>query len=218
MTQDISVSLLDYNKGQVEGLPRNPRFFRGERYEAMKRSITDCPEMLSLRELIVFPLSGRYVVVGGNLRLRACRELGYAELPCKVLPTDTPAAKLREIASKDNISFGENDTDIMENEWDTGELQAWGVELPEGRKEKDAFRRRFDAIGNDDAVYPLIPKFDERHELFIIASASEVDSNWLRERLGMQRMRSYKTGRLCRSNVMDIKDVRHAIEDSHTQP
>lgn len=45
----------------------------------MKRSITDCPEMLSLRELIVFPLSGRYVVVGGNLRLRACRELGYAE-------------------------------------------------------------------------------------------------------------------------------------------
>ncbi|MDO4185147.1 MAG: ParB N-terminal domain-containing protein [Bacteroidales bacterium] len=131
----------------------------------MKRSITDCPEMLSLRELIVFPLSGRYVVVGGNLRLRACRELGYAELPCKVLPTDTPAAKLREIASKDNISFGENDTDIMQNEWDTCELQAWGVELPEGRKEKDAFRRRFDAIGNDDAVYPLIPKFDERHEL-----------------------------------------------------
>lgn len=217
MTQDISISLLDYNKGQVEGLPKNPRFFRDYRYEAMKRSITDCPEMLSLRELIVYPYGGRYVVVCGNLRLRACRELGYTELPCKVLAPETTAAKLREYASKDNVSYGENDMDILTNEWDTGELQDWGVELPAG-KEKDAFRRRFEAITNEDAIYPLIPKYDERHELFIIASASEVDSNWLRERLGMQKMRSYKTGRLSRSNVMDIKDVRHAIEDSHPQP
>ena len=217
MIQDISVTLLDYNKGQVEGLPKNPRFFRDYRYEALKRSITDCPEMLELRELIVFPYGGRYVTVCGNLRLRACRELGYTELPCKVLTPDTPAAKLREYASKDNVSYGENDMDILRNEWDTGELQDWGVELPEDKR-KDAFRERFEAIGNEDAVYPLIPKYDERHELFIIASASEVDSNWLRERLGMQKMRSYKTGRLSRSNVMDIKDVRHAIEDRNTQP
>lgn len=218
MIQTIPISLLDFNKGQLKGLPKNPRFFRDYRYEAMKRSIAESPEMLELRELIVFPYpEGRYVVVCGNLRLRACKELGYKELPCKVLDPSTEAKKLREYATKDNVNFGENDMDVMANEWDKGELQDWGVEFaPE--KPTDEFKERFDAISDDSAVYPLIPKFDEKHELFIIASANEVDSNWLRERLGMQRMRSYKTGKVSKSNVIDIKDVRHALEDSNTKP
>lgn len=217
MTQTIHIALLDYNKGQLKGLPKNPRFFRDYRFEAMKKSIEESPEMLELRELIVFPYdNGRYVVVCGNLRLRACRELGYAELPCKVLDAKTKPKKLREYATKDNVSFGETDPDILNNEWDKSELQDWGVEFaPE--KETDEFKERFDAITDDTALYPLIPKYDEKHELFIIQSASEVDSNWLRERLGMQRMRSYKTGKVSKSNVIDIKDVRHALEDSHPQ-
>ncbi len=218
MTQNISIALLDYNKGQLKGLPKNPRFFRDYRYEAMKKSILESPEMLELRELIVFPYdNGRFVVVCGNLRLRACKELGYTELPCKVLDAKTKPKKLREYATKDNVSFGETDVDIQQNEWDKSELQDWGVEFaPE--KEKDEFQERFDAITDDTALYPLIPKYDEKHELFIIQSASEVDSNWLRERLGMQRMRSYKTGKVSKSNVIDIKDVRHALEDSNPQP
>ena len=89
----------------------------------MKKSIQDSPEMLELRELIVYPYpEGRFVVVCGNLRLRACKELGYTELPCKVLDVNTPTKKLREYASKDNVSFGENDQDIIENEWDKSEL------------------------------------------------------------------------------------------------
>ncbi|MBQ7204639.1 MAG: ParB N-terminal domain-containing protein [Muribaculaceae bacterium] len=218
MTQNISIALLDYNKGQLKGLPKNPRFFRDYRYEAMKKSIEESPEMLELRELIVFPYdNGRFVVVCGNLRLRACKELGYSELPCKVLDAKTKPKKLREYATKDNVSFGETDMDILQNEWDKSELQDWGIEFaPE--KEKDEFKERFDAITDDTALYPLIPKYDEKHELFIIQSASEVDSNWLRERLGMQRMRSYKTGKVSKSNVIDIKDVRHALEDSNPQP
>ena len=218
MTQTIHIALLDYNKGQLKGLPKNPRFFRDYRYEAMKKSIEESPEMLELRELIVFPYdNGRYIVVCGNLRLRACRELGYTELPCKVLDAKTKPKKLREYATKDNVSFGETDMDILTNEWDKSELQDWGIEFaPE--KETDEFKERFDAITDDTALYPLIPKYDEKHELFIIQSASEVDSNWLRERLGMQRMRSYKTGKVSKSNVIDIKDVRNVLEDSNPQP
>ena len=192
MTKNISIKLLDFNKGQLAGLPKNPRFFRDYRFEAMKKSISDSPEMLDLRELIVFPSEGRYIVVCGNLRLRACKDLGYKELPCKVLPDDTPVAKLREYATKDNVSFGENDMDIMENEWDKAELQDWGIEF--------------------------VPKYDEKHELFIIISGNEVDSNWLRERLDMQHMKSYKTGKISKSNVIDIKDVRHALQNSNSKP
>ena len=150
---------------------------------------------------------------------RVCFELlnEFAELACKVLPDDTPVAKLREYATKDNVSFGENDMDIMENEWDKAELQDWGIEFaPE--KEKDEFKDRFNAISDDNALYPLIPKYDEKHELFIIISGNEVDSNWLRERLDMQHMKSYKTGKISKSNVIDIKDVRHALQNSNSKP
>lgn len=208
----IATTLLDFNKGQLKGLPKNPRFFRDYRYEAMKKSIKESPEMLELRELIVYPMpEGRYLVVCGNLRLRACRELGYKELPCKMLDAGTDVKKLREYATKDNVNFGENDLDVMANEWDKAELEDWGVEFaPE--KATDEFKERFESITDDTAIYPLVPKYDEKHELFIIQSANEVDSNWLRERLGMQRMKSYKTGKIGKSNVVDVKDVRQALE------
>ena len=135
----IPISKLEMNRGQVEGLPKNPRFFRDSRFEAMKKSIEDCPEMLDLRELIVYPYGDKYVVIGGNLRLRACKELGHQECPCKVLKAETSVAKLREIASKDNISFGETDMDALLNEWNRQELQDWGMELPEEEYLSDLF-------------------------------------------------------------------------------
>lgn len=204
-------------QGPARRASKEPTFLPGLSLRSDEKSISDSPEMLDLRELIVFPSEGRYIVVCGNLRLRACKDLGYKELPCKVLPDDTPVAKLREYATKDNVSFGENDMDIMENEWDKAELQDWGIEFaPE--KEKDEFKDRFNAISDDNALYPLIPKYDEKHELFIIISGNEVDSNWLRERLDMQHMKSYKTGKISKSNVIDIKDVRHALQNSNSKP
>ena len=101
MTEIISIALLDFNKGQLAGLPKNPRFFRDYRYEAMKKSISDCPEMLELRELIVFPYSdGRYIVViygsgpARNLAIPSClvkswnrllQSVNYANIPLKTI-------------------------------------------------------------------------------------------------------------------------------------
>ena len=218
--KEIEVSLITPNKGQVPGLPRNPRLVKKDRYEKTRQSIEESPEMLELRELIVVEyMDGRYVVVCGNLRLRACKELGYKTVPCKVLPPDTPAKKLREYAAKDNINYGEDDKDIIANEWAEfqTELADWGMEFDEPKK-KDEFRERFEAMDNDSAVYPIIPKYDEKHELFIIESSNEVDSNWLREVLDMQRMRSYKTGKVSKSNVISIADFREALEQGRKGP
>lgn len=212
----VEVSRLQYNTGQIEGVPKNPRFVRDTRYKLMLKSVKESPEMLSLREIIAYPVDGVLVAVCGNLRLRACRELGFKEVPVKILPEDTTKEKLREYASKDNVSFGENDYEAMVNEWNPDELIGWGVEMPESKK-KDPFEERFSRIKDEDAVYPMIPKYDERHELFIIHSSNEIDSNWLREKLGMQKMKSYKSGRLSKSNVISIEDVRHALEDSNSK-
>ena len=128
--KDIDIKRLELNKGQVEGLPKNPRFIRDERYKALVKSIEDAPEMMWLRELIVVEHGNKFVVVGGNMRFRACKELGWKSVPSKVLPADTPPKKLREYARKDNIAFGEDDWDLTANEWDAEELEEWGVELP----------------------------------------------------------------------------------------
>ena len=140
--------------------PINPRSISDERLEALKRSIRDLPDMLSMRELLVYPLDGRYIVLGGNMRLRACLELGYAEMPCKVIPPSTPAEKLRAIIMQDNNEYGEMDWDMVASEWDTDELEDWGVELPEewGCQEDE----RTDEAKEDDFSEEDADKCEER--------------------------------------------------------
>ena len=137
-TINIATRLIEANKGQIKGLPKNPRAIRKPAFEKLKRSIETFPEMLELRELIVFPLDGRYVTIGGNMRLKACQALGIKEIPCKVLDKETSVDRLREIAIKDNVASGEDDWDLLANEWDTAELEEWGMFLPMPKEDDDA--------------------------------------------------------------------------------
>ena len=130
-TESLPIEQLELNRGQIYGLPKNPRFIRDERFEALKKSISDNPEMMKLRELIVYPFNEKFVVIGGNMRLRACIELGFKNVPCKVLPFETPVEKLRAYTIKDNVAFGENDWDAFANEWDLSELKDFGMTLDE---------------------------------------------------------------------------------------
>ena len=129
LTEEIEVEKLQPNTGQIPGLPKNPRFIKDDRYVKLKQSIQDNPEMLELRECIVYPQNGNYVVIAGNMRYRACRELGYRRLPCKVLSSDTPAKKLRAYVIKDNIAFGAEDWDALANEWEEQELVDFGLDI-----------------------------------------------------------------------------------------
>jgi hypothetical protein len=95
----------------------------------LKKSIEDAPELLDYRRLLVFPHNGKYVVVAGNMRLKAAKELGYTEMPCYILDESTSAEKLREYAIKDNVGFGEDDFDLMKFEWNLTELTNWGMEI-----------------------------------------------------------------------------------------
>ena len=179
--KDIDIKRLELNKGQVEGLPKNPRFIRDERYKALVKSIEDAPEMLKLRELLVVEHGSKFVVIGGNMRLRACKELGMETVPCKVLPADTPVAKLREYAIKDNNGFGEDDWDVLANEWDAEELQEWGMELPmdwdvDGQGDVTATEDDFDESEVTEAVCKRgeVWKLGE-HRLMCGDSTSEED-------------------------------------------
>lgn len=133
----IKLSDLHLNTGQIKDVPKNPRFIKDERYEALKKSIEDDPEMLQLRELVAYDNNGELVVILGNMRYRAMKELDYKDAPVKVLPPKTDAKKLRAYIQKDNIAFGQNDWDLLGNEWDIEELQDFGLECDFLEKEDD---------------------------------------------------------------------------------
>lgn len=126
----IKINKLVGNNGQINGLPKNPRIIRDAKFEKLKQSIIDDPEMLELREVIAYDNDGQLVVIAGNMRLKASQEVGIKEVPCKILPQDTPVAKLRAYIIKDNVSFGENNWDDLANEWDSDQLEEWGLDIP----------------------------------------------------------------------------------------
>lgn len=131
--EDIALKDLHPNIGQLEGLPKNPRLIRDPKFKKLVKSIEDDPEMLELRELIVYDTTDErgFVIIGGNMRYEALRKLGYKTAPCKVLPDGFPMDKLRRIVLKDNSSFGENDFDALINEWSMDEIEAAAIDIPE---------------------------------------------------------------------------------------
>ena len=127
----LPMEQLEPNTGQLEGLPKNPRLIKGDKFKKLKKSIQDNPEMLALRELLVYPMGGgRYIIIGGNMRHAAMSELGYKEAPCKVIPETATVDQLKAYTIKDNAGFGEWDYEMLNVDWDVELLGEWGVDVP----------------------------------------------------------------------------------------
>lgn len=130
--QLISIEQLEENTGQITGLPENPRFIDEERLALLQEDIKKYPEFLMYNPLKVFPFDGRYVIIGGNMRFRALSTLGYKKIPCVILSSDTPIAKLRAYVIIDNSGFGQWDwKKLKKDDWGEANLTSWGVELPD---------------------------------------------------------------------------------------
>lgn len=131
-TQVISVSELHPNEGQMEaiGVHANPRQISEDDYAKLLYSMK-VKNMTGILPLKVFCYNGEWVVLGGNMRLRAMQELGIEKVSCIVVPADTDAETLNEIIIKDNSTFGEWDMNALANEWANEPLDDWGVDIPE---------------------------------------------------------------------------------------
>ena len=134
--QMIDITKLEYNEGQIEGLSKNPRYLKESEHDKLKKSLTDSPEFLEYKPLMVYAMdNGNYVTICGNMRLRVANDLrldGHSEfdtIPCVVLKSDTTIEKIKEYAIKDNVQAGNWDWDELANgEWETDDLQNWGVD------------------------------------------------------------------------------------------
>ena len=128
MIQNIKLYLLENNTGQIPGVKENPRDLTGDGFAKAKQSIKDFPEMLEVRTLVAVKHGDRFVVIGGNQRLRAMRDLDHDTAP--VMVVDWPVDKINEFIIKDNVEYGIWNFDLLANEWDAELLVEWGMNLP----------------------------------------------------------------------------------------
>ena len=113
---------------QVRPNENNPRIIKDYKFKKLVTSIKEFPEMLKLRPIVV---NNEMVVLGGNMRLKACKEAGLKEV--WILKADElTEAQQREFIVKDNVGFGEWDWDVLANEWNTQQLGDWGMEVWQG--------------------------------------------------------------------------------------
>lgn len=93
-TINLPMADIETNKGQIPGVPKNPRFIRDEKYRKLVKSLQDDEWMLGLKPLIVYQHEGKYIIIGGNMRYRAMSEMGYTTAPCKVIPATVNAGTI----------------------------------------------------------------------------------------------------------------------------
>ena len=109
---------------EVKSNPNNPRLIKDDKFKKLVQSIKDFPEMLNIRPIVV---NQDMIILGGNMRYKACKEAGLKEIP--IIVTDLSEEKQREFLIKDNTSGGEWDWEILANEWEAEQLEAWGLDL-----------------------------------------------------------------------------------------
>jgi ParB-like chromosome segregation protein Spo0J len=111
---------------EVKANPNNPRVIKDDKFAKLVQSIKDFPKMLEIRPIVV---NSDMVVLGGNMRLRACKEAGLKEVPI-IMAEDLTDEQQKEFTIKDNVGFGDWDWNMLANEWDGEELEAWGLDVP----------------------------------------------------------------------------------------
>jgi len=179
---------------------KNPRVIKGEKFRKLVKSVQEFPEMLELRPIVV---DKNMMVLGGNMRLKACLEAGLQEVPILIADNLTPEQEA-EFIIKDNVGFGEWDWDMMANEWDLDDLESWGLDLPNIDDQID------DLEEDEEIELPQSVQLEPPREyILIMADPNSVEWEEMKEtlKLGMVRIGGYKKG-----STFDVVSLERVIE------
>jgi len=164
----------------------NPRTINKHKFQKLVNSVKEFPEMLSLRPIIV---NKDNVILGGNMRYKACKELGLKEVYI-IQAADLTDKQAQEFIVKDNVGFGEWDWDVLANDWDIDLLEDWGLELN--------IDNAIDDLDEDDDIeLPQSVQLEPPKEyILIMAEPNSVDWEELKETLKLKMVRrgGYKKG------------------------
>jgi hypothetical protein len=151
MKQQVKIS-------KVKGNPNNPRIIKNDKFKKLVKSIQEFPEMLKLRPIVV---DEDFMVLGGNMRLKASKDAGLKEVWVEVAEGLTEEQK-KEFIVKDNVGFGEWEWDMLGNEWDSVQLAEWGLDV--WQNEDDVKEEPTDLSENLKETFEVIITCDNEQE------------------------------------------------------
>lgn len=129
---------------EIKPNPNNPRLIKDDKFKKLVKSLESFPEMMEKRPIVcVTDVDGKLYPLGGNMRLKALKELKYNDIPDSwvTMADEWTEEQRREFLIKDNVGFGEWDFEVLANEWDSEQLEEWGLDLPKAKElnEEDLF-------------------------------------------------------------------------------
>ena len=122
---DLNMNFRTVKLSDIKPNPNNPRLIKDDKFHKLVKSIQEFPKMLEIRPIVV---NSDMIVLGGNMRLKACKEAGLKEIPV-IFADDLTEEQQREFIIKDNVGFGEWDWEMIANEWDSEQLEEWGLDV-----------------------------------------------------------------------------------------
>lgn len=173
--------------------PKNPRTINNEKFKKLVKSLHEFPEMMEKRPMVcVTDVDGKMFPLGGNMRLKALKELKYKDIPDTwvMLADDWTEEKRREFMIKDNVGFGDWNWDELNEEWDLGQLDDWGLEIEGDDSEKEN-KKSLGTVGNaiiSDRPFALV-LLEIKDEIDMANfKATFGDDIWIKNNVKLQRM------------------------------
>jgi site-specific DNA-methyltransferase (adenine-specific) len=159
---------------EIKSNPNNPRLIKDNKFKQLVKSIQDFPQMLELRPIVI---DENNMVLGGNMRLKACLEAGLIDVPV-IHANNLSEEKKKEFIVKDNVGYGEWDWDDLANNWDALELTEWGLDIPNFEGEVlEAEEDDFDVpVGGSETDIVLGDIFEIGQHKLLCGSSTETDS------------------------------------------
>lgn len=154
----------------IKSNPNNPRVIKDDKFKKLVQSIKEFPKMMELRPMV---LNSDSIVLGGNMRLKALKELGYKEVPAEWVKRadDLTEDEARRFIIADNVGFGEHDWELLNSEWNVEELEGWGLDvwvqstdLNELMEDELDLTEDFDPIGESEGMQRVVYIFDGEEE------------------------------------------------------
>jgi site-specific DNA-methyltransferase (adenine-specific) len=145
---------------EIKPNPNNPRLIKDDKFKKLVKSLESFPEMMEKRPIVcVTDVDGKLYPLGGNMRLKALKELKYNDIPDSwvTMADEWTEEQRREFLIKDNVGFGEWDFEVLANEWDSEQLEEWGLDIPafESDKHLEAEEDDFDTTPPEEPITVL---------------------------------------------------------------
>lgn len=188
----------------------NPRKISAKQREDIKRSLENFgfvqPLVVNINE------TRKNIVVGGNQRLKIAKAMGYEKAPC--IEVELDEQKEKELNLRLNKNQAEFDFKMLTDFFDKSFLLDVGFDTKEIGSIESEFEEKFKAITDENCEMPIVPQFNEKYDSIIIFCNNELDFNWIRNVLQLERSKDYKNSRIGEAHVLTVQQFQEIWENA----